>query len=85
MRHRDRVYLLPTDLRERLEDLGLSYAEGIARWRDDGVIETEGRHMARKISWDAKRTRVISVLCDAVGLAPHEMVGEPETMAFEDE
>lgn len=70
VRHAGRIYLLPAELRARLDADGLSMPEVIASWVGRGWIEADQGRQDTRRTWNSKRTRVVSIACAALGIDP---------------
>lgn len=67
VRHKNYIYFLPTQLRARFDDEGLSFAEVCASWRDRDLLNAEAGRVTMKLSYDGARVRVVALRCDAIG------------------
>ena len=71
VRHKRRVYVLTSALRERFDREGLSYGEAVRAWRAAGLTECDGKRCDTRLKFNGDRVRVVALSCDALGMDPH--------------
>jgi hypothetical protein len=86
VRHRGTVNFLPGEMRARLLGHGISSSEAIAAWSDIGILKKDdpSRRGATRIKWNGKRTRVVSIECEALGIDEAETVAVQTVAQFAD-
>lgn len=80
-RYRAHVYLLPDLLKTKLEASGLSYSEVVAAWKAADMLKTDKDRTIYKARWDGKRSPVIALKYEALGLdidATQKSIGESD-------
>ena len=68
VRHKEFVYLLPSELRARFDAVGLSFAEVVAAWCESSFVEHDPARIDTRLKWNRKRVRVIALKCTALDI-----------------
>ena len=66
VRHKELVYVLPSELRARFDEEGLSFAEVVASWAEGGLVEHDRDRYDTRAKWNGRRVRVVALKCEAL-------------------
>jgi len=82
VRHAKFVYLLPNALRAHFDEVGLSFAEVVAAWRERGLVEHDKERSDTRIKFNGQRVRVVALKCSAIDLDEHVSIASQTTVDF---